>query len=51
MEFSQGSVRVFSKMANSEEVKLKRTKNEIKKLELAAIKKTGATMRMTKKNF
>ena len=49
--FFQGSVMVLQKMVNYEEARVKLTNIQLSKLKSSAKNKTGATLRITKKNF
>ena len=51
LKFSQGSVTVLSKIANYEEARVKLTNTQLNKLKFAAKSKTGATLRISKKDF
>ena len=51
LKLSQRSVTVFYKMANYEQARVKVANSQLKELKSAAKKKTGTTLRITKKNF
>ena len=50
VKFSQGSVTVLQKMANYENANVNLTNAQQKKIKSAAKSKTGAALRITKKN-
>ena len=52
LKFSQGSVTVLEKMENYQGARVKLANTQLNKLESPATKKkTGRTLRITKKNF
>ena len=51
LKFSKGNVTVLQKMANYQEVRVKLTNTQLKKLKPAPKNTTGTILRLNKKNF